>query len=136
MKKAKTIQNNTPAWKVGLVLLALAVGGAWYWASRQRPTVAVPQEQRESGSPATASSEPSGADTAGIPPYFESALAAKPFPKLLPAAYFSNTPLVARAYRAAAEMPGVVAQQPCYCFCDRYAHKSLLDCYASDHAAG
>jgi hypothetical protein len=30
----------------------------------------------------------------------------------------------------------VLAQQPCYCYCDGYGHGSLLDCYASYHGAG
>ena len=71
-----------------------------------------------------------------VPPFHETAEAAKPFPRLLPAAYFSAYPLVARAYKIATEIPGVIAQQPCYCFCDKFGHRSLLDCYASDHGAG
>lgn len=71
-----------------------------------------------------------------VPPYHESAKAAKPFPPLVPAEYFRDYPLVARAYRIAHEIPGVIAQQPCYCYCDKFGHRSLLDCYASDHGAG
>ena len=70
------------------------------------------------------------------PPFHKSAEAAKPFPKLLPAAYFRQYPLVVRAYEIAAAIPEVLAQQPCYCYCDRFGHGSLLDCYASDHGAG
>jgi hypothetical protein len=55
---------------------------------------------------------------------------------LLPAAYFRGYPLAARAYKAASEIPDVAAQQPCYCFCDKFGHRSLLDCYASNHGAG
>lgn len=71
-----------------------------------------------------------------VPPYFASAAAARPFPTLLPAIDFRGFPRVQRAYAIAAEIPGVLAQQPCYCHCDRMGHRSLLDCYASGHAAG
>ncbi len=70
------------------------------------------------------------------PPFHKSAEAAKPFPKLLSAAYFRQYPLVVQAYKIAAAIPEVLAQQPCYCYCDRFGHGSLLDCYASDHGAG
>jgi len=71
-----------------------------------------------------------------IPPYFESAKAAKPFPPLIPASFFRSNPIVARAYRTASQYPGYVAQQPCYCHCNRLGHRSLLDCYSAEHAAG
>lgn len=71
-----------------------------------------------------------------VPAYFPSAAAAKPYPSILPATDFSRYPSVERAYEVAAEIPGVLAQQPCYCYCDRMGHRSLLDCYASEHAAG
>lgn len=72
----------------------------------------------------------------GVPPYFTSAAAARPYPSLLPAADFSRDPAVEHAYTVAEEMPGVLAQMPCYCHCNRIGHRSLLDCYASTHAAG
>lgn len=72
-----------------------------------------------------------------VPPYNKSAKEAKPLPKLLPASQFADRPLVARAYQIANEMPLVLAQQPCYCHCDReFGHRSLLDCFASSHTAG
>lgn len=71
-----------------------------------------------------------------IPPFHATATAAKPFPRLLPASLFREYPVVARAYEVAARIPGVLAQQPCYCWCDKYGHGSLLDCFASDHGAG
>lgn len=70
-----------------------------------------------------------------VPPFYQSAEAAKPFPATLPPETFDQ-PAVARAYRAAREIPGVLAQQPCYCWCNRMGHRSLLDCFASRHAEG
>lgn len=69
------------------------------------------------------------------PVFHESPDAAKPYPALLPASRFSD-PVVSRAYEIAHEIPDVLAQQPCYCFCERFGHGSLLDCWASDHGAG
>lgn len=68
-----------------------------------------------------------------IPPFYQSAEAAKPFPPTLPPE-MSQKPAVARAYQVAKEIPAVLAQQPCYCSCDRVGHRSLLDCFASRHA--
>jgi hypothetical protein len=70
----------------------------------------------------------------GFPFYF-SAEEAQPFPNVVPVAYVpSGYP--AHAYRVAEEIPGVLAQQPCFCECRNIGHKSLLFCYASHHAAG
>jgi hypothetical protein len=75
--------------------------------------------------------------TQAIPPYHKSAEDAKPLPRLLPASTFSDRPLVARAYEIASEIPFVLAQQPCYCHCDKaFGHGSLLDCFVSSHTAG
>ncbi len=134
MKKRKSKKTHTR--EISLVLLAAAVAGTMFWASRRESPVAGSKGGAKTLDSLTSSPATPGTGKAAIPPYFDSAEEAKPFPKLLPATYFSNTPLVARAYRAAALIPEVVAQQPCYCFCDRYGHRSLLDCYASNHAAG
>lgn len=120
-----------------LVLLGLSMVGALYFASRAKQ----PSPSAPSGSPApTATTHveltPPPAAKPGVPPYHNSAEAAKPFPRLLPATYFRSHPVVARAYQIASEIPGVIAQQPCYCYCDKFGHRSLLDCYASEHGAG
>jgi Protein of unknown function with PCYCGC motif len=70
-----------------------------------------------------------------IPSYFASAEAAKPYPATLPPEQFPN-PVVAHAYRVAQEIPGVLAQQPCYCYCYKTAgHRGLLDCWADLHGS-
>jgi hypothetical protein len=83
-------------------------------------------------------SAPAAAPTAAskTPPYRPNEEAAKPYPKLLAAERFADRPVVARAYRIAAAIPAVVAQQPCYCGCEAIGHGSLLDCWVSDHGAG
>jgi hypothetical protein len=73
--------------------------------------------------------------TPRIPAHFASANEAKPFPAVLDPKQFSN-PVVAKAYALAAENPEVFSQQPCYCYCDAGDnHRSLLDCFATDHGA-
>jgi hypothetical protein len=91
------------------------------------------QNERGQSSPGAASKQ----ETQTIPPYHKTAKDAKPLPRLLPPSTFSDRPLVARAYQIASEIPFVLAQQPCYCHCDKaFGHSSLLDCFASSHTAG
>ena len=83
-------------------------------------------------------SEPlSLADLQGIQrgfPFFFSEDEARPFPRTLVSTLFGG--YARHAYHVAEEMPGVLSQQPCFCACRSYGHKSLLFCYASGHAAG
>lgn len=100
-------------------------------------------EEETSESPADAV-EAEGATEAGpsaaqrppnVPPYYSSAEAGKPFPQLLPASVFGD-PVVRRAYEIAHEIPEVLVQQPCYCWCERMGHGSLLSCFSSQHGGG
>jgi Protein of unknown function with PCYCGC motif len=75
----------------------------------------------------------SGADL-GVPSYH--AYAPKPpYPVTLDPKQFPDA-LNRNVYALAAEVKPVLYQQPCYCYCDRHAgHKSLLDCFASEHGS-
>ena len=73
-------------------------------------------------------------DAAAVPVYYERAEDAMPFPATLEPATFKRADL-REAYQAAKEIPGVLVQQPCYCYCQRKWHRSLLDCFKTDHAA-
>ncbi len=44
-------------------------------------------------------------------------------------------PYQSHAYELAAKIPGVLHQQPCYCYCDRMGHNSLHSCFESAHGA-
>ena len=45
-------------------------------------------------------------------------------------------PAQAKAYLAAAKIPGVIHQLPCYCYCGRsIGHNSLHSCFESEHGA-
>jgi len=95
----------------------------------------LPSQQNERGQSSPGAVSKQGTET--IPSYHKTAKDAKPLPRLLPPSTFSDRPLVARAYQIASEIPLVLAQQPCYCRCDKaFAHSSLLDCFASSHTAG
>lgn len=75
------------------------------------------------------------AETESIPHYFATLAQAKPLPQTLDPAQFSNR-YVTAAYQAARNIPEVLAQQPCYCHCDRNrGHRSLLDCFAGRHGS-
>ena len=87
-------------------------------------------------------SEPpaSAADTSKptepVPAHFETERDALPLPQTLAATVFSD-PKLARVYEIAERIPAVLAQQPCYCYCDRgHGHRSLLDCQRDNHSAG
>lgn len=128
LRKGQPDDRERPGRKLTLFLVALGLtGAAVYWTSRspasnEQPAVSTRQE------PATREAE-------RIPPFFESEEAAKPLPATLSPASFSN-PSVARAYRVAREIPEVLGQQPCYCYCDKFGHRGLLDCYRDNHGAG
>jgi Protein of unknown function with PCYCGC motif len=41
------------------------------------------------------------------------------------------------AYKAAAKVPALMTQMPCYCYCDRnHGHKNLHSCFEGSHGAG
>ncbi|MCL6480851.1 MAG: PCYCGC domain-containing protein [Firmicutes bacterium] len=88
--------------------------------------------------PETIPSEPPVPSSLGehVPPFHADAASARPYPRILPAEQFRAYPAAARAYRVAAAMPDVLAQLPCYCWCVKFGHGSLLDCFASPHGAG
>src|SRR3972149_2053870 len=81
---------------------------------------AVPQDD-------SAVSEP----TYQIPPYFESTegmiLEATLNPATVP-------PAAPSAYVVAQNRPKLLAQLPCFCYCDRFGHRSLHDCFVTSHA--
>lgn len=55
---------------------------------------------------------------------------------VVPAAQYDAYPRVARTYEMVAAVPMVIDGIYCYCNCAEHSgHYSLLDCFASDHAA-
>ena len=120
MKTRRVRKAKAADWRflATLVLVMVVVSGSIiYYGVRMQPP---PLRQSEDNDP--------------TPPYFVSVAAAQPLPKTDKPSSFTNK-FVAAAYRAANEMPEVLAQQPCYCYCKRRGHRSLLDCFAAKHAA-
>lgn len=73
---------------------------------------------------------------APVPAHFQTEQEALPLPRTLAATVFSD-PKLAKVYEIAERIPAVLAQQPCYCYCDRgHGHRSLLDCQRDNHSAG
>lgn len=47
-----------------------------------------------------------------------------------------NQPAQIAAYKAAAKVPALMYQMPCYCYCDRnHGHTSLHSCFEGTHGA-
>lgn len=47
-----------------------------------------------------------------------------------------SAPAQTQSYKAAAKLPGVMHQMPCYCHCDRgHGHTSLHSCFETAHGA-
>lgn len=71
---------------------------------------------------------------AEIPAYLSPTDAKKAQAPVLSPDQFAD-PQVQRAYRIAKRMPSLLAQQPCYCWCSKGGHHSLLSCYQDRHAS-
>lgn len=66
-----------------------------------------------------------------VPPFVETNVDFAKIPETLPPESFSGK--VKEAYEVAREIPEVLLQLPCYCWCDRIGHGSLLDCFVDHH---
>lgn len=110
---------------VRLLVIGVVIGGLAASGCTQRPEHAAHNENAAQSPPAQANSIPAHYETE--PP--RSSLA----PTLEPEKFNGKT---REAYRIAREAPQLIAQLPCYCYCDRgFGHKSLHSCYVDDHAA-
>jgi Protein of unknown function with PCYCGC motif len=66
-----------------------------------------------------------------MPPFHESAEAVTLPPTKDPG---TVAPAAQAAYLVAQQKPKLLAQLPCFCYCDKFGHTSLHDCCVSDHA--
>lgn len=97
---------------------------------------APPPDAKNSAQAAAQPSPSPAAEAPRVPAYYQTAEEGRPFPKPVSPVRYDGYPILQKAYRIAAEIPEVLAQQPCYCYCDRSAgHKSLASCWADDHGA-
>jgi len=97
---------------VGLLLL---ISAAVYFGSHVRPP------------------KPTQASPGPVPVYYSRPEDAMPFAVTLDPVGFQRRDFRG-AYQVAKDIPGVLAQQPCYCYCQREGHRSLLDCFTTVHA--
>jgi hypothetical protein len=104
---------------VGLIATLVVVGVAtWRTRTPASVSVAPPPEISSGVSPGTAISPVARRETR---------------PTLDPALFVGKAAL---AHRVAREIPDVLDQLYCYCYCDKHlGHKSLLSCYTDGHAA-
>lgn len=89
------------------------------------------KQRKDNNAPAPA---PTPAPSAGalVPPYYAD-LRGVQIPRALPPERFS-VPKTRESYRLAKKIPEALMQLPCYCWCERIDHKSLLDCFVDEHA--
>jgi hypothetical protein len=66
-----------------------------------------------------------------VPPYYNDPNTVTLEPTLDPA---TVPPEAQEAYIVAKNNPKLLAQLPCFCYCDRFGHGSLQSCFVSDHA--
>jgi hypothetical protein len=149
---AKDVPVRIRLWLLSIPLFALLLINSGCQQAQPSHAASSP-----ASSPATASADHSGhgssqvigqTDTATItrteatppqdkvPHYFDDPNRAKPFPVTMDPSKFSDK-AAQMAYAAARRIPEVLAQQPCYCWCDEgFGHGSLLHCHIDSHSAG
>lgn len=66
-----------------------------------------------------------------MPPYLEDPTTVQLPPTLPPPAV---SPPAQEAYFVAGQKPQLLAQMPCFCYCDRFGHSSLHTCFTTNHA--
>ena len=67
-----------------------------------------------------------------VPAYFENPDSAEPLKAILPK---ESVPYFAQAgYEIVRRKPRLIAQMPCFCYCEKFGHTSLHTCFETDHA--
>jgi hypothetical protein len=122
-------QSACRGWLLAVVVSALLATACTQQTGSAGNGAATPHANHAAGS------APQAKATPRVPDHFLNPTEAKPFPVTLDPKQFS-TPSVVKAYQLAKDIPEVLAQQPCYCYCDAgFGHKSLLHCHIDDHSA-
>ena len=113
---------------IGVVVVALAALAVTRLQKRAAQTESATHSAEHSSSPLSVE-----ANTV-VPAHYETAPPRSSLaPTLAPEKFTGKTQ---EAYRVVREVPQLIAQLPCYCYCDRgFGHKSLHSCYVDDHAA-
>ena len=125
-KQAKASPSNKD--KIALAILILTAVAISYGIHRWRSSASEPAV------PAETAATPSLAGRPGALERDENV--ATPLPQTLSPENFANNSVAAHAYQVAQQIPRVLVEQPCFCDCGQFGHRSLLDCYKTNHAAG
>ena len=115
---------------ITLMIIGVAIIGVVAFALTRRP------EQPAQTDKAAHSAEhaPPASDAKSIPAHYEQEPPRSSLATTLDPEKFDGK--TRDAYRIVREAPQLIAQLPCYCYCDRgFGHKSLHSCYVDDHAA-
>lgn len=114
-----------------VVVTALAIAGAGCNGKKSHSAETKPNvNDRHHSSPS-----PSSAPVSSVPAHMTTAPPKGSLPPMLDPALFEGE-AVRSAYTAAHEEPELLAQLPCYCYCDRgMGHKSLHSCFEDQHAS-
>jgi hypothetical protein len=113
---------------IGVVVVALAAFALTRLQKRPAQTESATHSAEHPSTPN------SSASTKSVPAHYQTEPAASSLaPTLAPEKF---TGKAQEAYRVVREAPQLIAQLPCYCYCDRgFGHKSLHSCFVDDHAA-
>lgn len=118
---------------ITLVVIGVVVVGLAAFALTRRP--GRPAQTESAAHSAEHQSSPLSVEAnTAVPAHYETAPPRSSLaPTLDPQKFNGKT---RDAYRIVQEAPQLIAQLPCYCYCDRgFGHKSLHSCYVDDHAA-
>ena len=114
---------------VRLFLVVLLSGFAGSACSHGRADKPNPDPHQSHGQPSPS------ATARRIPSHFTEPPNVKSLPPTLNPADFKDK--VRHAYQVAKDHPQLLAQLPCFCYCDSFiGHKSLYSCYVDDHSSG
>jgi hypothetical protein len=150
-KSKKEPQKPPPSKKpsLGIIVLIIVLGGIAVFALTRNkqyeppaPTPAPTQAQKAPEpeySPEAKQEQPAQPDASSdvdaqfhIPAFFENPDLAEPLKPILDPA---SVPYFAReGYEAVKRKPRLMTQMPCFCYCEKFGHKSLHTCYETDHA--
>ena len=113
---------------IGVVVVALAAFALGCRKTGPARTEGTSHSAEHSSSPVSVEANTS------VPAHYETAPPRSSLePTLAPEKF---TGKAQEAYRVVREEPQLIAQLPCYCYCDRgFGHKSLHSCFVDDHAA-
>ena len=141
MKKQEQQQKVSPLAILAFALVVVAVL-ALAFVGRGKKTedqvqTPVPTEQQASKPLPEAQTPPQSSEpdtqnaTFRMPPYLSDPNSGMLQPIKDPATVL---PAAQSSYVVAQNKPKLLAQMPCFCYCDRFGHGSLHDCFVTNHA--